>query len=292
VSFERVLITGGGGALASDLAQRLDGRGEVAARSHAELDVSDPAALEAAFGELEPTLVLNCAAAHNAEVCEAEPELAFAVNSAAVQRLARHSAQTGATLVTVSTNYVFDGERPEPYGEDEAPGPRSVYSISKLAGEHAALAYAPGALVVRTAGLFGLCGSAAKGGNFVTRILERGRERGALQVVADQLLTPTFTADLAEAIIGAVEAGVAGRLHLTNSGSCSWHEFTEAIVELAGLEVPVEAIATEQERGGGRPFNGVLARPRADAAGLPALRPWRDALADYMQRAGLAAVSA
>src|SRR5205085_10758671 len=131
--------------------------------------------------------------------------------------------------VHLSTNYVFDGSAPEPYGEQDTPHPRSIYAISKLAGEHAALAYAPGALVVRTAGLYGLCGSASKGGNFVTRMIARAREQGALTVVADQRLTPTFTADLAQGILAAVDGGVTGMLHLTNSGTTSWHGFTTAI---------------------------------------------------------------
>jgi dTDP-4-dehydrorhamnose reductase len=171
--------------------------------------------------------------------------------------------------------------------------PRSIYAVSKLAGEHAALAYAPGALVVRTAGLYGLHGSASKGGNFVTRIIARAREQGALKVVADQRLTPTFTADLAAGIVGAVDRGVTGTLHLTNSGGTSWHGFTEAIMDLAGVEVPVEPGTTTIARGAAeRPLNGVLRSSVSERAGLPPLRPWRTALTDYLERAGLLAAGA
>ena len=165
-----------------------------------------------------------------------------------------------------------------------------MYAITKLAGEHAALAYGSGSLVVRAAGLYGLHGSVSKGGNFVQRMLARARETGALKMVADQLLQPTFTADLAAAIVDALDRDVDGVLHLTASDACSWHEFTVAIMELAGVEVPVEAVSTTIPPGGvDRPLNGVLARPRADALGVPALRPWRSGLEDYMSRAGLAA---
>jgi dTDP-4-dehydrorhamnose reductase len=192
--------------------------------------------------------------------------------------------------VHLSTNYVFDGRREEPYGEDDVPAPRSIYAITKLAGEHAALAYAPRALVVRAAGLYGLHGSASKGGNFVQRMLARGREQGALKMVADQTLQPTFTADLAAAILDALERDVTGVVHLNAADACSWHEFTVAIMELAGLDVPVEAVSTTIPPGGvDRPLNGVLARPRADALGLPALRTWREQLEDYMTRAGVVA---
>jgi dTDP-4-dehydrorhamnose reductase len=292
VNYDRVLITGGGGALASDLAQRLAGRCELYAPSQSELDIMNNTAMDNAFAQHDPDLVLNCAAEHNMGVCEEEPERTFVINATSVQRMARLASAHGARLVTVSSNFVFDGDRDEPYGEDDRPNPQSVYGISKFAGEHAAMAYNPGAVVVRTAGLFGLHGSETKGGNFVQRIIAGARKNGELNVVADQLLNPTYTADLADAILAAVDADAAGLLHLTNSGSCSWHGFAAAIVEIAGIEVPVhETSSGDQSGGGGRPLNGVLARPGADAAGLPALRPWREALEEYMQAAGLAAGS-
>jgi dTDP-4-dehydrorhamnose reductase len=292
VSTARVLITGGGGQLASDLEEQLRGGLEVHALSRAELDVGDDAAVRAIFDRVRPTVVYNCAAFHNVEVCEDEEGRAFEVNARAVKRLAEACASTGARLVHLSTNYVFDGTAERPYGENAPTSPRSIYAISKLAGEHAALAYAPDALVVRTAGLYGLRGSASKGGNFVTRMIARAREQGTLGVVADQRLTPTFTADLAAAIVEAVDAGVTGTLHVTNSGATSWHGFTEAIMDLAGVAVAVEPVSTERRPGAAdRPLNGVLVSPRSERAGLTPLRPWRDALADYLEHAGLLATT-
>jgi dTDP-4-dehydrorhamnose reductase len=283
----RVLITGGGGQLASDL-QSLLGDAAVS-RSHSDLDIADADAVARTIDEVAPDVIINCAAFHNLDVCEAEPDQAWAVNVRAVREMAARAPR----LVHLSTNYVFDGRRPEPYGEDDVPAPRSVYAITKLAGEHAALAYGSRSLVVRAAGLYGLHGSVSKGGNFAQRMLARARETGALKMVADQLLQPTFTADLAAAIVDAVERDVDGVLHLTASDACSWHEFTVAIMELAGVDVPVEAVSTTIPPGGvDRPLNGVLARPRADALGLPALRPWREGLEDYMSRAGLAVAQA
>jgi dTDP-4-dehydrorhamnose reductase len=280
----KALITGGGGQLASDLVELLGD--DAVALSHSELDIADSDALARAIDDVAPDVVINCAAFHNLDVCEAEPDQAWAVNVRAVREMALRAPR----LVHLSTNYVFDGRRSEPYGEDDLPAPRSVYAITKLAGEHVALAYGSGSLVVRAAGLYGLHGSVSKGGNFVQRMLARARDTGALKMVADQLLQPTFTADLAAAIVDALERDVDGLLHLTASDACSWHEFTVAIMELAGVEVPVEAVSTTIPPGGvDRPLNGVLARPRADALGLPALRPWRSGLEDYMSRAGLAA---
>jgi dTDP-4-dehydrorhamnose reductase len=280
----RALITGGGGQLAHDLELAL-GDAEVRRLDRDELDVTDHEATAEAFRAHRPGVVLNCAAFHNVEECERAEEEATAVNVTAVKRLAEACAEGGARLVHFSTNYVFDGRAGEPYGEDDRPSPRSVYAITKLAGEHAALAYCPGALVVRTAGLYGLAGSASKGGSFVERMLARAGRGEEIRVVADQRLSPTFTADLAAAVVEAVRAGAGGVLHLTSSGACSWHEFTVAIMAEAGIDYPVEPVATERRPGAAkRPLNGVLARERADALGLAPLRPWREALRDYLSR--------
>ena len=284
----RALITGAGGQLGRDLAAVLD-RGSTVALGHDELDVGDEEAVGCAVEQAAPDVVFNCAAFHNVDLCESEPDQAWETNVRAVRSLARG----GARLVHISTNYVFDGRREEPYPEDHLPSPQSVYALTKLAGEHAALAYGERPLVVRTAGLYGVHGSAAKGGNFVQRMVARARDEGAIRMVSDQRLQPTFTADLAAALVEAVETGAEGVVHLTSAGECSWHEFTVAIMEEAGIEVPIEPVTTTVPPGGAaRPLNGVLARPRADALGLSPLRPWREALADYMAEADLTGASA
>ncbi len=282
----KAVITGGGGQLATDLVELLGDSAR--AFSHGELDIADTAALDEVFAETQPDIVFNCAAFHNVDVCETSPDPAWAVNVRAVRELARRSPR----LVHISTNYVFDGRRQAPYAEHDLPAPRSIYALTKLAGEYAALAYCEAPLVVRTAGLYGLHGSASKGGNFVQRMLTRAREQDALTVVADQRLQPTFTADLAQSLLDAVQAGAEGVLHLTAGGACSWYEFTVAILEEAGLDTPVRPSETAIPAGGvDRPLNGVLARPRTDALGLSPLRPWREALADYMARSRLAATA-
>ena len=278
---DRTLITGGGGQLASDLEQVLAERGQVWSRSREDLDITADDAVAAAFSAIAPTVVYNCAAYHNVDVCEDTEDRAFAVNARAVKRLAQRCAEHGARLVHVSTNYVFDGTGETPWTEEDLPRPRRIYGLSKRAGEHAALAYAPDVLVVRTGGLYGEHGSASKGGNFVVRMIGRAHDTGALRMVADQRLTPTATSDLAGALVQASDRGVGGLLHLTNAGACSWYEFTVAIMQEAGIGVPIEAVTTS---GGGadRPLNGVLSCARAEAAGLGPLPHWRDALRRYL----------
>lgn len=287
----RTLITGGAGQLAADLRQHLADAGvEVDARDRAELDITEDAAVESAFAEAKPDVVFNCAAYHKVDELEENEDRANAVNVRAVKRLAQRCAEGGARLVHFSTNYVFDGTAPAPYVESDAPNPRSVYAITKLGGEYAALAYDSGALVVRSAGLYGLAGSDSKGGNFVERMLERVKKGEQIRMVSDQRLTPTFTSDLAAGVVAAVEADASGVLHVTNSDSCSWLEFTEAILERAGHEVEVEAIKTQGRPGtADRPLNGVLESERTRELGLSPLRPWREALAAYMDRAGFSA---
>ena len=273
----KALITGGGGQLASDLQDVLGS--SACSYSHDNLDITDAVRVDAVFGELEPDIVFNCAAFHNLDQCENDPNRAWAVNVRAVRDLAMR----GVKLVHFSTNYVFDGRRPEPYQEDDLPAPTSVYAVTKLAGEHAALAYGKDALVVRTAGLYGKHGSASKGGNFVDRMIRRARENGHVTVVDDQRIQPTYTADLVAAVVAAAERDATGVVHLTAEGSCSWCEFTVAIMNLAGLDVEVEPVRTTVAPGmPDRPLNGVLARHRADLLNLPRLRHWREALETYI----------
>lgn len=278
----RALITGGGGQLAADLAVVLGG--DARSYTREELDITDADAVARVLDELDPDVVFNCAAFHNLDACEADPARAWEVNVEAVRRLAQRTPR----LVHVSTNYVFDGDRDEPYSELELPSPRSIYALTKLSGEYAALAYGDRPLIVRTAGLYGLQGSASKGGNFVQRMIARASEADSLRMVADQYLQPTFTADLATAIIGAFRDGCNGVIHLTASGACSWYEFTVAIMERAGIGLPIEAVSTVVPPGGiERPLNGVLAPTMADLHQLPAMRQWDVMLTDYMDRAGL-----
>jgi dTDP-4-dehydrorhamnose reductase len=274
----RALITGGGGQLASDLQDLLGS--SASSYSHDELDITNAASMDAMFAELKPDTVFNCAAFHNLDQCENDPDQAWAVNVRAVRELALR----GARLVHFSTNYVFDGRRPEPYKEDDLPAPTSVYALTKLAGEHAALAYGRNSLVIRTGGLYGKHGSASKGGNFVDRMIRRARETGHLAVVDDQRLQPTYTADLAASVVAAVERDATGVVHLTAEGACSWCEFTIAIMDLIGLDVQVDPVRTTNAPGTpDRPLNGVLARERADRLNLPRLPHWREGLKMYTQ---------
>jgi dTDP-4-dehydrorhamnose reductase len=249
-----------------------------------ELDVTDPAAIARVLDRVHPDVVINAAAFNDVDGAEAALGPAMAVNAVAVGHLARACRERGALLVHVSSDYVFDGAKREPYREDDCARPLNAYGVSKLAGCLLVAAAGGPHLIVRTSGVFGPGGNRVKGGSFVERILVRARGGQALRVVADQVFSPTYAPDLAAALVALVDRGARGLLHVTNGGSCSWHELATAALEMAGVRATVEAIASrELGAPAHRPPYSVLANERARAAGLAPLRPWRDALAEFLR---------
>ena len=218
-------------------------------------------------------------------VDETEPEAAFAVNTHGVRALARACATASIKLVHVSTDYVFglEGIREQPYAEDSPPGPLSVYGASKLAGEYFVQAASPLNLVVRTCGLYGVWGSGGKGGNFVETMLRLAGQGKPLRVVADQRCTPSYTADVAAAIAALITHDAAGVYHVTNSGSCTWFEFTAEILRQSGLKTELTPITTADFGAAApRPPYSVLACEKLATLGMSTLEPWPQALTRYL----------
>jgi dTDP-4-dehydrorhamnose reductase len=278
----KALVLGSAGQLGRELVRTL--ADEVAWKGdRAEIDVSDGAAAAALLARARPDVVFNATAYNRVDAAEAEPLAAFAVNAVAPHHLARAAREAGALLVHFSTDYVFDGTSPRPYREDDPTRPLGAYGASKLAGEHLVAAAGGEHLVVRTSGLLGRGGSEQKGGSFVERIVARARAGVPLRVVADQVFAPTCAADLASAAIALVRARARGLFHVTNGGSCSWHELACAALAAAGIEAPVERVALgDLSLPARRPLRSVLSCERYVGLGLPPLRHWRDALPDCL----------
>jgi dTDP-4-dehydrorhamnose reductase len=278
----RVALIGAGGQLASDLARVLPG--EVLPWTHAQVELTSAPSLAEALDGHGPDMVINTAAYNLVDQAEDEPAAAFAVNALGVRLLARACAARRVKLVHISTDYVFGGDalRRTPYAEDDPPSPVSVYGASKLTGEYFVRAAAPGALIVRTCGLYGRAATRAKG-NFVETMLRLGRERPALRVVDDQICTPSYTADVARGIGRLVELDAEGVYHVVNAGSTTWCALAREIMELAGLPVRVTPITT-QEFGAKarRPAYSVLSCNRAEQLLGAPLPEWRDALRRYL----------
>jgi dTDP-4-dehydrorhamnose reductase len=275
----KALVVGSAGQLGRE--RRAERGDEVAwAGGRGDLDVTDAAAAAALVARVRPEVVFNAAAYNKVDGAEEDPAGAFAVNALGPRALANAVREAGALLVHFSTDYVFDGDLSRPYREDDRPGPLSVYGASKLAGEMLVRASGAEHLVVRTSAVLGRGGSAQKGGSFVDRILARARAGLPLRVVGDQVLAPTIAVDLARAATFFARTGARGLVHVTNAGSCSWHDLAVAALELAGLHVPVEKIATaDLGAPARRPAYSVLDCSRSLGLGLAPMRPWRAGLA-------------
>jgi dTDP-4-dehydrorhamnose reductase len=276
-------VLGAAGQLGRDLCSRLPD--EVVPLTRAEADLTQRGALGKLLDGLRPDVVINCAAYNFVDRAEDEPDAAFAVNAWAVRELAVACDELGAVLVHFSTDHVFglDATRHTPYAEDDAPGPVSVYGLSKLSGEYLLRTLCPQHIVVRTCGLYGAWGSGGKGGNFVETMLRLTRELRSVRVVSDQVCTPTYTADLAAAVVSLLKMGTYGLYHVTNAGACSWHEFARTIFELEKLDVDLTAISSAAFGAKARrPAYSVLDAAAHRKLGLPALRPWQEALAAYL----------
>jgi dTDP-4-dehydrorhamnose reductase len=230
--------------------------------------------VDGAMGEHAPEVVFNAAAFTNVDLCETETEAAYVVNALGPRNLAQACERRGASVLHVSTNYVFDGGQDRPYEPFDAARPISTYGRTKLAGEEYVMRLTNRWSVVRTAGVYG------RGHNFVRTMLRLAAERDLLKVKDDEFVSPTYARDLAEGIIQIVEAEGYGLYHLTNAGSCSWYEFTREIFRLGKVGTQLVPIpGSEYPLPAARPANGVLASP-----GSPALRHWKEALADYLER--------
>ncbi len=264
----RILVTGGAGMLGTDLAARGH---EVLAPGRSELDITDPGAVDPALAGVD--VVINCAAWTDVDGAEQSREQALAVNGDGAGNVARAAARAGAWTIQVSSDYVFDGAKRSPYVESDPVGPLSAYGRSKLAGEEAVAAAAPGShTIVRSSWLFG-----AGGPCFPRTIMRLADERDELTVVDDQVGCPTFTGHLAEALLELAAEPVHGVLHIAAAGECSWFEFAQAIVASTGATCEVKPGSTaELGRPAPRPAYSVL-RSERDAPSLPDWRAGLDA---------------
>ena len=275
-----ILITGGGGMLAQAFAKIFAQRERAATLlSRVECDIVNHRALERIFEQHRPAIVINCAAYTKVDQAEKEPELADAVNGLGPTILAVLCRQHDATLVHFSTDYVFDGTIQRPLRPDDPVGPQSAYGRSKLLGEMAIRQTPPPRwLILRTAWLYG-----AGGPNFVQTMVNVARAGKPLKVVNDQVGSPTYTMDLAQATLGLLDAGASGIFHVTNSGQTTWHDFAAAIFEEFGLQPSLSSISSDEWKST-RPESAVRPRysvldvePVAKELGRP-MRHWREAL--------------
>jgi dTDP-4-dehydrorhamnose reductase len=274
-----MIVTGAAGMLGQDVCSAAGLAGhDVIALVRSELDVTDSAAVQAAVNRARPDVVVNCAAWTDVDGAESDGEGALAVNGLGAGNVARAAAAAGAWTLHVSTDYVFDGLKREPYVESDATGPLSEYGRSKLAGERAVAQAAPKLhTIVRSSWLFG-----ASGKSFPKTIMRLAAERDELTVVDDQVGCPTFTGHLAAALVAlASEQPITGIVHVAAGGQCSWYELAAKIVARGDLRCEIKPGRTaDLARPAPRPQFSVLRTERGSA--VPVLPDWRDGLAAFM----------
>jgi dTDP-4-dehydrorhamnose reductase len=280
----RILLIGGNGMLGRDVGDAFDTE-DVAKPSSHELNVLDMETLRAGCRRIRPELIISTMAFHRVDDAEMDSENAFLMNAVATRHIAYAAREFGARMAWVSTDYVFNGRASEPYEPDVPVDPLNVYGASKAAGECLIRMTTPDHLIFRASGLYGLHRSGAKRTNFVDSILrlaKGGREE--ISVVRDQVCTPTYTKDFAQTFAALVKTGATGTFHVTNTGEASWSEFAEAILKLAGYGTRVRPVTSaEYAATAKRPAYSTLGHKALLAAGVPAPRPWMEALPEFIR---------
>lgn len=280
----RVIVIGAAGQLGSDLVEAFrEDREDVIPLSRKELDITQPAALRATLGQYRPDVIVNCSVYHPVDDCETRPDLAFAVNATAVRELGLAAKECGAAVVHFSSDYVFDGEMGRPYAEEDSPNPRSVFGVSKVAGEQLLRAVQPRHFIIRTSGLYGVAGSRVKKGNFVETMLRLGGRDGHVRVVDDLRMAQTYTGNLAKQILSLIRTEHYGTYHASDHGDYSWYEFARKIFEYAGMKVEMTPVSwRDMPSAALRPRYSVLENRRLKALGLDQMQPIDTALQTYL----------
>jgi dTDP-4-dehydrorhamnose reductase len=279
----KIVIIGADGQLGTDLCKVIP-KNEQIPLTIRDIDITDRKKTFAVIKKHSPDIVINTAAYHNVDEAEDNRELAFSVNADGTKNAAEACKEAGAALVHISTDYVFDGRKGSPYLETDVPHPLSVYAESKLVGEQYVSNILARYFVVRSAGLYGAAGCMGKGGtNFVEGMLKRAASQPELKVVTDEVLSPTYTLDLAGKINQLMRTEHFGLYHIVNHGECSWFEFTCKIFELLKRKVVIKKASSDDfKTKAKRPKYSVLKNAHLEQIGLDDLRPWQDALAAYL----------
>lgn len=285
----RVAVLGATGQLGTDVVRTLqatDGY-SIVPLGHEEVECTSAESVGTVLSNIRPDVVINCAAFVRVDECEERPEEAFRVNTIGALNVARTAARMGARCTYISTDFVFDGQKGEPYTEDDVPCPVNVYGASKLAGEYLVRQSSTDWMIVRLASVFGKSGARGKSGNFVETVLRKARAGETLQVVTDIRMSPTYTVDAAHALERLVASGARGVFHVTNKGSCTWFEFARKIIELGGIDAHVEpTLSSEYATKARRPTNSALRSGRLDGFVRDAPRSWGEALKAYFEERG------
>jgi dTDP-4-dehydrorhamnose reductase len=281
----KVAVLGSNGQLGGDVCAAFIRKGDdVIALTHSDVELTSESSVDGALSAANPEYIVNTAAMHHVEKCEADPMAAFAANAIGAKNVADWAKRAGATVAYVSTDYVFDGKKNSPYLESDLAHPLNAYGITKLAGENYTAATCPKYFVLRVSAIYGLRPCRAKGGlNFVELMLKLSRERDKLRVVDDEYVTPTPTVQIAQQLVALSQSKDYGLYHGTAEGSCSWYEFAREIFHTTGITVRLEkADPGEFPAKVQRPKYSVLENHALKLTQLSVFTDWRQGLEDYL----------
>ena len=282
----KVCVIGGNGQLGSDVVQVFQNNGDdVRALGHTDIELADVDSVATCLKSIVPEVVVNTAAMHHVEQCEKQPEKAFAVNAMGSRNLAMVTRDLGSVLVHISTDYVFDGEKAEPYVEEDAPVPLNVYGNSKLSGEQFVRTLNDKHFVLRVSAIYGKHPCRAKGGlNFVELMLKLARERGKVRVVDSEYVSPTPTVEVARQIVALSNSNAYGLYHATAEGSCSWYQFAQEIFALTNTKVTLEIAGPDEFPAKvPRPRYSVLENAALKAHHMNTFKPWQAGIREYLR---------
>jgi dTDP-4-dehydrorhamnose reductase len=281
----KIAVIGANGQLGTDVVAAFRASGDdVAPLTHADIELQNLDSVARCLGDVRPEIVVNTAAMHNVDHCEREPEKAFAVNGIGSRNLALVAKDLGATLMHVSTDYVFDGVKGSPYIESDAPNPLNAYGNTKLSGEHFVRCGLEKHFVLRTSAIYGRSPCRAKGGlNFIELMLKLAKERGSVRVVDSEFVTPTSTAELARQIVKLSRSDSYGLYHTTAEGSCSWHEFAREVFAITSTKVDLQVAGpNEFPAKVPRPKYSVLENGKLKNHKLNVFQDWQCGVRDYL----------
>jgi dTDP-4-dehydrorhamnose reductase len=280
----KILLIGADGQLGTDIQKVID-RSELIPLTISDIDITKKEQALSVIKRHSPDVVINTSGYSSVDDCEDNDRSAFDVNAFGVKNLCLACREMDATLVHISTDYVFDGKKGRPYVETDCPNPGTVYGISKLAGEQYLRYMLKKHFLIRTCGLFGVAGCLGKGGgNFVESMLKLAKEKPVIRVVTDQIVGPTYTLDLARKIDQLIRTKHYGLYHITNKGQCSWYEFAKKIFEITGTKVKLEKATTGEFKSKAmRPAYSVLGHDKLKKIGLDDMRAWDKALQAYLE---------
>jgi|SRR4030095_5912638 len=279
----KVAIIGANGQLGTDLQKVLSKHHDVIGLNHADIEITDLTSVRNALLSARPEIVLNTAAYNLVPQAEQYPERAFNINGTGTLNVAKVCQDLGAILVHYSTDYVFDGKKQKPYTEHDCPNPLSVYANTKLAGEYFALNYSDRSYVIRISGIYGKVASRGKGENFITNMIKLAKEKAAVRVVNDEILTPTPTYEIAKNSSELIKTDAFGLYHMSCEGECSWYEFAKVIWETLQLETPLyPASVKDFPLVVKRPFYSVIENRNLNKLGINQMPEWKKALVEFL----------